>query len=161
MLPFKADTDVTFTVKYDVMPTFELPAYKGLTVTYPKVRVTDEAVNAEIDKLRDQNAMVIDKQDAAAMGDIVTVDYVELDEQNNEVAGTERKEFVFTLGSSYNFYQIDSDLVGMKAGEETSQDLRRTPPWKAMPARPSRSRWLYRPLDTAMFPLSMMSLPRM
>ncbi len=118
LLPFKADTDVTFTVKYDVLPTFELPAYKGLTITYPKVRVTDEAVNAEIDKLRDQNAITIDKQDAAAMGDIVTVDYVELDEQNNEVPGTERKEFVFTLGSSYNFYQIDSDLVGMKAGDE-------------------------------------------
>ncbi|MGE4524590.1 MAG: trigger factor [Sphaerochaeta sp.] len=118
LLPFKADTDVTFTVKYDVMPAFELPAYKGLTITYPKVRVTDEAVNAEIDKLRDQNAITIDKQDAAAMGDIVTVDYVELDEQNNEVPGTERKEFVFTLGSSSNFYQIDSDLVGMKAGDE-------------------------------------------
>lgn len=118
LLPFQADTDITFTVTYDVMPTFELPAYKGLSVTYPKVAVSDEAVNAEIDKLRDQNAMVIDKQDAAAMGDIVTVDYVELDDQNNEVAGTERKEFVFTLGSTYNFYQIDSDLVGMKAGEE-------------------------------------------
>lgn len=118
LLPFKADTDVTFTVKYDVLPSFELPAYKGLNVSYPKVRVTDEAVNAEIDKLRNQNAMVIDKQDAAAIGDIVTVDYVELDEQDNEVAGTERKEFVFTLGSTYNFYQIDSDLVGMKAGEE-------------------------------------------
>ena len=118
LLPFQADKDITFTVTYDVMPTFELPAYKGLSVTYPKVAVSDEAVNAEIDKLREQNAMVIDKQDAAAMGDIVTVDYVELDEQDNEVAGTERKEFVFTLGSTYNFYQIDSDLVGMKAGEE-------------------------------------------
>ena len=118
LLPFQADKDITFTVTYDVMPTFELPAYKGLSVTYPKVAVSDEAVNAEIDKLREQNAMVIDKQDAAAMGDIVTVDYVELDDQNNEVAGTERKEFVFTLGSTYNFYQIDSDLVGMKAGEE-------------------------------------------
>lgn len=118
LIPFKPNTDVTFTVKYDVMPTFELPAYKGLTVTYPKVAVSEEAVNAEIEKLREQNAMVIDKMDAAALGDIVTVDYVELDEQNEEVPGTERKEFVFTLGSTYNFYQIDSDLVGMKAGEE-------------------------------------------
>ncbi|NLK04744.1 MAG: trigger factor [Spirochaetales bacterium] len=118
LLPFKPDTDVTFTVKYDVMPTFEMPAYKGLSVSYPKVQVTDEAVNAEIDKLRDQNAMVIDKNDAAAMGDIVTVSYVELDAENNEVPGTERKEFVFTLGSTYNFYQIDGDIVGMKSGEE-------------------------------------------
>ncbi|MDD3057634.1 MAG: trigger factor [Sphaerochaeta sp.] len=118
LLPFKANSDVTFTVKYDVMPTFEMPAYKGLSVSYPKVQVSDEAVNAEVDKLREQNAMVIDKNDAAAMGDIVTVSYVELDAENNEVPGTERKEFVFTLGSTYNFYQIDSDIVGMKSGEE-------------------------------------------
>jgi len=118
LLPFKANSDVTFTVKYDVMPTFEMPAYKGLSVSFPKVQVSDEAVNAEIEKLREQNAMVIDKNDAAAMGDIVTVSYVELDAENNEVPGTERKEFVFTLGSTYNFYQIDSDIVGMKSGEE-------------------------------------------
>ncbi len=118
LLPFKANSDVTFTVKYDVMPTFELPSYKGLTIKYPKVAVSDEAVNAEIEKLREQNAMVIDKNDAAVLGDIVTVDYVELDAQNEVVPGTERKEFVFTLGSTYNFYQIDEDLVGMKAGEE-------------------------------------------
>ncbi len=75
-------------------------------------------MNAELDKLREQNAMVIDKDGAAEMGDIVTLDYVELDEEKNEVPGTERKEFVFTLGSTTNFYQIDEDVVGMKSGEE-------------------------------------------
>ncbi|MGH0054198.1 MAG: trigger factor [Sphaerochaetaceae bacterium] len=118
LLPFEPNKDVTFTVKYDIMPIFETPEYKGLEVSYPKVALTDEAVQAELDKLREQNAMVIDKDDAAAIGDIVTVDYVELDEENNEVPGTERKEFVFTLGSTYNFYQIDEDIVGMKSGEE-------------------------------------------
>jgi trigger factor len=118
LMPFKADSDITFTVHYDVMPTFELPAYTGLTVSVPKVSVTDEEVNKEIDKLRDQNAMVIDKDGAAAEGDIVTLDYVELDADKNEVAGSERKDFVFTIGSGYNFYQIDQEVVGMKAGEE-------------------------------------------
>ncbi len=118
LLPFTANTDVTFTVKYDVMPTFELPPYKNLNITYPKVALPEEEVNKEIDKLRDQNAMVIDKTDSVALGDIVTLDYVELDQDNNEVAGTERKDFVFTVGSSSNFYQIDEDVVGMKTGEE-------------------------------------------
>jgi len=118
LLPFKADSDVTFTVNYDVMPTFELPTYTGLSITVPKVSVPEEEVTKEIEKLREQNAMVIDKDGAAAVGDIVTVDYVELDEENNEVAGSERKDFVFTMGSGYNFYQIDTDLVDMKAGDE-------------------------------------------
>lgn len=118
LVPFKPNSDVTFTVKYDVMPTFALPQYKGLTVNFPKVSVPESAVTAEIDKLRDQNAMVIDKNDSAAEGDIVTVDYVELDAEGAEVAGSERKDFTFTIGSGYNFYQIDTDIVGMKAGEE-------------------------------------------
>jgi trigger factor len=118
LLPFEPNKDITFTVHYDIMPIFETPQYKGLEITYPKVTLSEEAVTAELDKLREQNAMVIDKDDAAEMGDIVTLDYVELDEEKNEVPGTERKEFVFTLGSSTNFYQIDEDVVGMKSGEE-------------------------------------------
>ncbi len=118
LLPFEANKDITFTVHYDIMPIFETPQYKGLKVTYPKVALSEEAVTAELDKLREQNAMVIDKDGAAEMGDIVTLDYVELDEEKNEVPGTERKEFVFTLGSTTNFYQIDEDVVGMKSGDE-------------------------------------------
>ncbi|WP_245535465.1 trigger factor [Sphaerochaeta pleomorpha] len=118
LMPFKANSDITFTVHYDVMPTFALPTYTGLTVSVPKVSVSDEDVTKEIDKLRDQNAMVIDKDGAAEEGDIVTLDYVELDADQNEVAGSERKDFVFTIGSGYNFYQIDKDIVGMKADEE-------------------------------------------
>ncbi len=118
LLPFEANKDIAFTVHYDVMPTFELSQYKGLEITIPKVRVDDATVDAEIQQLLQQNAMVIDKDGEAAMGDIATVDYVELDEEGGEVAGTERKEFTFTLGSGTNFYQFDEDMVGMKAGEE-------------------------------------------
>jgi trigger factor len=118
LLPFKSNSDVTFTVKYDVMPTFEMPTYTGLTITVPKVELPEEIVTAEIDKLREQNAMVIDKEGKAENGDIVTVDYVELDEENNEVAATDRKDFVFTLGSGSNFYEIDTDVIGMQVGDE-------------------------------------------
>lgn len=118
LLPFEANKDITFTVHYDVMPTFELSQYTGLELSIPKVAVDDAAVDAEIQQLLEQNAMVIDKDGEAAMGDIATVDYVELDEEGGEVAGTERKEFTFTLGSGTNFYQFDEDMVAMKVGQE-------------------------------------------
>ncbi len=118
LLPFEADKDLTFTVHYDVMPTVTLSQYKDFEITIPKVRVDDATVDAEIQKLLQQNAMVIDKDGEAAMGDIATVDYVELDEAGDEVAGTERKEFSFTLGSGTNFYQFDEEMVGMQVGEE-------------------------------------------
>ncbi len=118
LLPFKKDSDLTFTVVYDVMPRFELPQYTGLEVEVPSVEVTDADIEKEIERYREQNAVVRTKDGEAASGDVVTVDYVELDADGNEVASTKRDGFTFTLGSGYNFYKIDKDVEGMKAGDE-------------------------------------------
>ncbi len=118
LLPFKKDSDITFTVHYDAMPKFELPAYTGLNVEVKTKTVTDEDVNAEIEKLREQNSLIVAKDGEAAKDDIATVDYVELDEEGAEFEETLRKDFTFTIGSGYNLYEIDDDVIGMKAGEE-------------------------------------------
>ncbi|MBR1582240.1 MAG: trigger factor [Spirochaetales bacterium] len=119
LLPFKPNTDVTYSVIYDVLPTVTLPEYKGLEIEYPARQITDADVNAEIERLREQNAMVITKNGAIAEGDIVTIDYAELDADGNEMAANKRDDFTFTVGSSYNFYKLDKDLVGMKKGDES------------------------------------------
>ena len=118
LLPFKENEDLTFTVVYDVLPRFELPAYKGLEVEVSSIEVTDADIDKEIEKYREQNAIIRTKDGEAENGDIVTVDYVELDENGAEIESTKRDGFTFTLGSGYNFYKIDSDVIGMKAGDE-------------------------------------------
>ncbi|MGI6437383.1 MAG: trigger factor [Sphaerochaeta sp.] len=126
LTPFEAEKDLTFSVKYDVMPNVVLPAYKGLMISYPKVTLPKEAVDAEIEKLRQQNAMTIEKKGKAADGDIVTVDYVEVAEDGSEVEETSREDFVFTLGSGSNFYEIDKDIRGNGSGrrKDRRKDLR-------------------------------------
>lgn len=118
LLPFKKDSDITFTVVYDVLPQFELGAYTGLEAEVPSIEVTDADIDKEIERYREQNAIVRTKDGAAADGDIVTIDYVEIDADGNEIASTKRDGFTFTLGSGYNFYKIDEDVKGMKAGDE-------------------------------------------
>ncbi len=118
LLPFKKDENITFTVHYDVMPKFELPSYTGLSVEVKSKSVSDEDVKAEIEKLREQNSLVVAKDGEAAKDDIATVNYVELDEEGNEIENTEREDFTFTIGSGYNFYKIDDDVIGMKSGDE-------------------------------------------
>jgi trigger factor len=117
LLPFKPNTDVTYSVIYDVLPEVKLPEYKGLEIEYEAKKVTDKEVNEEIERLRQQNAMVITKNGAVADGDIVTVDYVELDADGKEIESTKRDDFTFTVGSSYNFYKLDKDIIGMKKGD--------------------------------------------
>ena len=119
LLPFKPNTDITYSVIYDVLPVVTLPEYKGLEIEYQARKVTDDEVNAEIERLRQQNAMVIAKNGTVAEGDIVTLDYAELDADGNEMAANKRDDFTFTVGSSYNFYKLDKDIIGLKKGDET------------------------------------------
>lgn len=118
LIPFKKGEGITFTVHYDVYPAIEVKDYKAREVEVTKVEISDSDVNDEIEKLRDQNAIVKTKDGAIEKGDIVTLDYAELDEEGNPIADTERKNFTFTLGTGYNYYRIDDDLVGLKKGDE-------------------------------------------
>ncbi|MBR2282182.1 MAG: trigger factor [Spirochaetales bacterium] len=117
LLPFKPNTDITYSVIYDVLPEVKLPEYKGLEVEYPAKEISQADVDAEIERLRQQNAMVITKNGAVAEGDIVTIDYAELDADGNEIEANKREDFTFTVGSSYNFYKLDKDIIGMKKGD--------------------------------------------
>ena len=117
LLPFKPNTDITYSVVYDVVPEVKLPEYKGLELECEFENVTDAQVDEEIEHLRQQNAMVIAKNGEVADGDIVTVDYAELDADGKDVESTKRDDFTFTVGSSYNFYRIDKDIIGMKKGD--------------------------------------------
>ena len=109
--------DVTFTVKYDVKPSFELPQYKGLEIEVPEVEVTEADVNKEIEKYRDSNSIVRIKDGEVENGDIVTVDYYEV-KDGEPVESTKRDGFTFTVGSGYNYYKIDEDILGMRKGDE-------------------------------------------
>jgi trigger factor len=111
--------DLTFSVTYDVLPQFELPAYTELEVEVPSVTIDDEVINSELETLRQQNAMVVDKEGKIEKDDIVTVDFVELDENKEELEETKRSDFVFTVGSGTNLFEMDDDVIGLTNGDET------------------------------------------
>jgi len=111
--------DFSFTVTYDTFPDIELGEYKGLEVTIPEVKITKKDEERELEGIRDQNAIVVPKEEGTVeQEDIVTVNYVELDEKGEEKPGTSRQDFVFTVGSGYNLYRFDDDVVGMTPNEE-------------------------------------------
>ena len=118
-LDFDIERDLTYSVVYDVYPDIELGEYTGLQIEVPQVSVAKEDEEREIKALQEQNAVVIDKEEGTVdEGNIVTVDYCELDTDGNEIEDTKREDFVFTQGSGYNVYKIDEDVLGMAPGEE-------------------------------------------
>jgi trigger factor len=111
--------DFSFAVTYDTYPVVKLGEYKGIEIEEPTIIIGKEDVDRELEKIREQNAVVVDKKEGKAeKEDILTINYWELDEADAEIPGTRREDFVFTLGTGYNLYRIDDELLGMKAGEE-------------------------------------------
>lgn len=116
-LKFDAEADFSFALTYDIYPKFEIPEYSGNEISFPGVTVDDEPIQAELTKLLDQNAVVIEKDGPAEKDSIVTVDYFEMDENDVMIEGTKREDYVFTVGTEYNIYKFDDDIIGMKAGD--------------------------------------------
>ncbi len=109
--------DFAFEVIYDTWPTVELGPYTGLEIDQPEWEITDEDIGRELKGVQEQNALFTDKESGdVEKGNIVNVDYMEL-EAGAEKPGTRREAFVFEVGTGYNVYKIDDDIVGMKTGD--------------------------------------------
>ena len=117
---FTLDSDMVFAVLYDVLPKIEVTRTEGFTVSVPEVSVTDDDIQKELKIIQERNALVIDCADSDTVQNdtIVTINYVELDDSEAEIASTKRNDFVFTIGKDQLHYKIDDELVGMKKGEE-------------------------------------------
>jgi len=119
-LELDPDSDLTFSVAYDVFPEVTLGEYKGLEITEPQVKITKKDEDRELEEMRQQNALVIEKDEDAtvAEGDIVTINYEEVDENGATVTDTRREDYTFTVGSGHNLYHLDTEIVGMKRNEK-------------------------------------------
>ena len=111
--------DFVYDVFYDTYPEIELIDYLGLEHEELKIKITAEDLKRELKNLQEQNSYFIDKKDGVVeKGDNINIDYVEVDKKGAELPGTKRESFAFIVGSGYNIYQFDNDLLAMKNGEE-------------------------------------------
>ena len=114
---FAVDKDFTFSVTYDVFPVIEAPSLEGIEITLPQVTVSEEDLARELDQLRDRNSIVVEKTGPAAVGDIVTLGWSEVDAAGLPVEGSAREDFTFEIGKGLNLYKFDDEIVGLGAGD--------------------------------------------
>ncbi|MDR0670509.1 MAG: trigger factor [Treponema sp.] len=128
------ENDLSFSIVYDVFPTVKVGVWKGLEIEVPEVEITDEDVNRELEKIRERNAIVVDREEGAGAetGNIVTVNYREIDGGGEPVPHTERQDYVFTLGTGTSVYQFDDEIRGMKIGE--TREFEKTRPAEEAPS---------------------------
>lgn len=114
---------LTFSVEIGVRPVAELGPYKGLEVGRREAEVADEAVEAEIERLRERLAKLETVERAAGQGDFVVIDYVG-SIGGEPFAGGDGRDQLVELGSGRLIEGMEAGLLGAVAGEERSLDVR-------------------------------------
>lgn len=109
---------LTMTAKVYVKPDVAISDYVGIKATKDVAAVTEEEVNAEIDRVRERNARVLDINDRpAAMGDTVVIDFDGyLDGERFE--GGKAEGHTLKLGSGQFIPGFEDQIVGKNIGEE-------------------------------------------
>ena len=117
VLSMEKGQDWTISAEVVTKPEVKLGAYKNLEVSVDLSKeVTDEDVNARIERERNNLAELVLKDGAAAEGDTVVIDFVgSID--GVEFDGGKGDNFSLGLGSGQFIPGFEEQLVGHKAGE--------------------------------------------
>jgi trigger factor len=113
---------LTFTVEIGVRPTAKLGEYKGVEAVRREPEVSDEAIQTELDQLREGMARLETVDEPAAEGDFVVMDFAgSID--GEPFAGGEGRDQLVELGSGRLVAGFEDQLTGARAGEERTVSI--------------------------------------
>ena len=107
-----------------VKPEVKLGDYKGIKIAKAEYTVKDADVDAEIERLRQRNARMVEAADRAAEnGDTATIDFSGSIDGVKFDGGTS-ENYPLVLGSGSFIPGFEEQVVGMKVGEEKDVNVR-------------------------------------
>jgi trigger factor len=106
---------VSFDAVVQVRPLVSIPGYDGLHVTVPGLAVSDEDVDQQVDRLRENDAELEAVGRSALDGDLVSIDLHGKDATDAEVVGVD--DYLYEVGSGTVVAELDDQLRGVKSGE--------------------------------------------
>jgi trigger factor len=113
---------LSFSIEIGVRPEATLGDYKGLEVGRREPAVEAAAIDAQLERLRDQFATLDTVERSAAEGDQVVIDYVgSIDGEVFE--GGAGRDQLLELGSGRLIPGFEEQLVGTSAGDERTVEL--------------------------------------
>jgi trigger factor len=106
-----------FSVEVAVRPGAQLGEYKDLEVGRPEPEVPEEAVETEINRLREGFARLNPVERAAKQGDVLLIDYEGKIDGEPFEGGTAR-DYLLELGEGRVLPELEQGLEGAEAGDE-------------------------------------------
>ncbi|HOP11234.1 MAG TPA: trigger factor [Oscillospiraceae bacterium] len=100
-----------------VKPTIEVGEYKGIEVEKPSTEVTEEEINAEVDKARERGSRILTIDGKAEKGHITSIDF-EGFVDGTAFEGGKAEKYDLTLGSGAFIPGFEDQIIGHIAGDE-------------------------------------------
>lgn len=121
---FEEDGSFSYTAMVDICPPFELPDYKGLKLYKSPVEITEEQVEAELERLRQGHAQLRAVEAARPIreGDVAVIDFTPSVEGKVFEKG-KTQDFMAEVGKGTLHPDFDKHLLGHSSGESFSFDL--------------------------------------
>ncbi|HOK62407.1 MAG TPA: trigger factor [Soehngenia sp.] len=108
----------------EVKPEVKLGDYSNLEIEKTDYSVTDEMINAELERVRDMNARIIDAGDREIVDkDILTIDF-EGYIDGEPFEGGSAKDQTLEIGSGQFIPGFEEGLIGKKKGEEVEINVK-------------------------------------
>lgn len=118
------DEGIKYTISVYVKPEFELGQYEGVEVPFKDQEVTDEDVDAEIERMRKRNSSLEEVEDRpAAEGDTVTIDY-EGFKDGVAFEGGKGEGYNLKLGSKSFIPGFEEQVAGHSVGENFTIEVK-------------------------------------
>ncbi len=118
------ENGIKYTITVYVKPEFELGQYEGVEVPFKEQVVTDEDVDAEIERMRKRNASLEEVEDRPAQeGDTVTIDY-EGFKDGVAFEGGKGEGYNLKLGSKSFIPGFEEQVAGHNVGEEFTIEVK-------------------------------------
>ena len=106
-----------------VMPEVKMGAYKGLGIKVEAKKVTEKDVKAELERVRNQHARLVEKHDVIAMGDIANIDFKGMMDGVAFDGGT-AEGYDLEIGSHTFIEGFEDQLIGAKAGDKVNVNVK-------------------------------------
>lgn len=112
-----------FSATVAVKPEVELGQYKGVEVAKADVEVTEDDINAELDKVREQNSRTVNVEDRPVQDKDMTVIDFEGFIDGQPFQGGKGENYPLTIGSHSFIDTFEEQLIGKNIGEETEVNV--------------------------------------
>jgi trigger factor len=113
-IDFKPGDPLTFSVKVEVAPEFELAPLSEISVELLQPTVEEEDILRAIDELRESQAVIAPTDDPVARDSVISMDLQELDATGVAIVGRAQKDLEIDLSKTQLGEEFASKVIGLQ-----------------------------------------------